>query len=30
MHLVQPFFETNETRVSVSGNLKFTFYYDVG
>ena len=30
LHLVQPFFETDETRVSVSGNLKFTFYYDVG
>ena len=30
MHLVHPFFETDETRISISGNLKFTFYYDVG
>ena len=28
-HLVHPFYETDEDRVSISGNLNFTFHYDV-
>tara|TARA_B100000530_G_scaffold331986_1_gene277569 strand:- start:716 stop:1423 length:708 start_codon:yes stop_codon:yes gene_type:complete len=28
-HLVHPFYETDENRVSISGNINFAFHYDV-